>query len=111
VCLGVRLDGLGAIEPGQVTDILDNVEKVFFAQGPRVHALLLLRRRLQGLFAHAFQVQVTSEVGKGTTVMIRIPLRKRLKAETESAFAAGFRQRMDGVRKDPLIRGRLQPPH
>jgi hypothetical protein len=60
----------------------------------------LLRRRLQGLFGDAFQIQVTSEVGKGTTVMMRIPLRKRLKAETESAFAAGFRQWIDGVRKD-----------
>ena len=90
--MSVRDDGRGVPSA--------DIEKVFFALGPRVHALLLLRRRLQGLFAHAFQVQVTSEVGKGTTVMIRIPLRKRLKAETESAFAAGFRQRMDGVRKD-----------
>jgi two-component system, LytTR family, sensor kinase len=89
--MSVRDDGKGVPSA--------DIEKVFFAQGSRVHALLLLRRRLQGLFGDAFQVQVTSEVGKGTTVMIRIPLRKQLKAETESAFAAGFRQWIDGVRK------------
>jgi two-component system, LytTR family, sensor kinase len=76
-----------------------DIEKLFFADGPRVHALVLLRRRLQGLFGDAFQVQVTSEVGQGTTVMIRIPLRKQPRAETESAFVPGFRRWFYGVRK------------
>ncbi len=57
------------------------VEKVFFAVRPRVHALSLLRRRLQGLFGGSFQLKICSEVGQGTTVMMRIPLRKRLDAE------------------------------
>ena len=76
-----------------------DIEKLFFADGPRVHALVLLRRRLQGIFGDAFQVQVTSEVGEGTTVMIRIPLRKQPRAETESAFVLGFRRWIYGVRK------------
>ena len=57
------------------------VEKVFFAVRPRVHALSLLRRRLQGLFGGSFQLKICSEVGQGTTVMMRIPLRRRLDAE------------------------------
>jgi two-component system, LytTR family, sensor kinase len=51
------------------------VERVFFAERPRVHALVLLRRRLQGLFGRSFQLEVQSEVGQGTTVTLRIPLR------------------------------------
>ena len=50
------------------------IEKVFFAEDPRVHALVLLRRRLQGLFRRSFQLEVWSEVGQGTTVTLRIPL-------------------------------------
>jgi LytS/YehU family sensor histidine kinase len=42
------------------------VESVFFAVGPRVHALSLLRRRLQGLFGRSFRLEVGSEVGRGT---------------------------------------------
>jgi len=53
------------------------VEHVFFAERNRVHALTLLRRRLQGLFGRWFQLEVRSEVGEGTTVTMRIPLRKR----------------------------------
>jgi two-component system LytT family sensor kinase len=52
------------------------VERVFFATGPRVHALALLRRRLRGLFGRSFQLEVWSEVGQGTTVTLRIPVRK-----------------------------------
>jgi hypothetical protein len=51
------------------------VEKVFFPERPRLHALVLLRRRLQGLFGRSFQLEVRSEVGQGTTVTLRIPLR------------------------------------
>jgi len=57
------------------------VEQVFFAVRPRVHALSLLRRRLQGLFGRSFQLEVCSELGRGTTVRMRIPLRRRLDAE------------------------------
>jgi two-component system LytT family sensor kinase len=50
------------------------IEKVFFEQRPRAHALLLLRRRLQELFGQSFTFAVSSEVGLGTTVTVRIPL-------------------------------------
>jgi nitrate/nitrite-specific signal transduction histidine kinase len=53
------------------------IEHLFFAQRPRVHALVLLRRRLQGLFGQSFQLEARSEIGEGTTVTMRIPLRKR----------------------------------
>jgi two-component system sensor histidine kinase LytS len=50
------------------------VEQLFFGERPRVHALVLLRRRLQGLFERSFQLEVRSGVGEGTTVTMRIPL-------------------------------------
>jgi LytS/YehU family sensor histidine kinase len=90
--MSVRDDGRGVPSA--------DIEKLFFAGEPRVHALVLLRRRLQGIFGDAFRIQVTSEVGKGTTVMIRIPLRKQPRAETESAFAPGFRRWIHGLQKD-----------
>ena len=37
------------------------VEQLFFAERPRVHALTLLRRRLQGLFGSSFQLEAHSE--------------------------------------------------
>jgi len=64
--LSVSDDGQG-VSPTEV-------EKVFFAERPRVHALVLLRRRLQGLFGRSFQLEVRSEVGQGTAVTLRIPL-------------------------------------
>jgi hypothetical protein len=63
------------------------VEQLFFRERPRVHALVLLRRRLQGLFGRSFQLKVRSEIGEGTTVIMRIPLRKRLGANLESPRA------------------------
>jgi LytS/YehU family sensor histidine kinase len=63
------------------------VEQLFFGERPRVHALVLLRRRLQGLFGRSFQLKVRSEIGEGTTVIMRIPLRKRLGANLESPRA------------------------
>jgi two-component system sensor histidine kinase LytS len=65
--LSVSDDGQG-VSPAEV-------EKVFFPERPRLHALVLLRRRLQGLFGRSFQLEVRSEVGQGTTVTLRIPLR------------------------------------
>ena len=63
------------------------VEHVFFAERQRVHALALLRRRLQGLFGRSFQLEVRSEIGEGTTVTMRIPLRKRFGVGLESPRA------------------------
>jgi LytS/YehU family sensor histidine kinase len=54
------------------------VERVFFAVRPRVHALALLRRRLQGLFGRSFKLEVRSDIGRGTTVTMRVPLRTPL---------------------------------
>ena len=67
--MSIRDDGSG-VPPAEV-------EHVFFAERQRVHALVLLRRRLQGLFGRSFQLEVRSEIGEGTTVTMRIPLRKR----------------------------------
>jgi len=53
------------------------VEQVFFAERSRVHALSLLRRRLQTLFGRSYRLEVCSEVGQGTTVTVCIPLRPR----------------------------------
>ena len=51
----------------------EEVENTFFANGRRAHALLLLRRRLQGLFGSAFNLDIYSSVGVGTTVIMRVP--------------------------------------
>src|SRR5580693_5826282 len=77
--MSVRDDGQG-VSPTEV-------EHVFFAERPRVHALVLLRRRLQGLFGRSFQLEVRSEIGEGTTVTMRIPLRKRFGVGLESPRA------------------------
>jgi two-component system LytT family sensor kinase len=63
------------------------VERLFFAERPRVHALLLLRRRLQGLFGRSFRLEVRSHIGEGTTVTICIPLRKQFGVGRESSGA------------------------
>jgi two-component system LytT family sensor kinase len=63
------------------------VEQLFFAERPRVHALALLRRRLQGLFGDSFRLEVRSEIGEGTTVTMRIPLRKQFGVDLEAPRA------------------------
>ena len=63
------------------------VEELVFGDRPRVHALVLLQRRLQGLFGRSFQLEVRSEIGEGTTVTMRIPLRKRFGVNLESPRA------------------------
>jgi two-component system, LytTR family, sensor kinase len=63
------------------------VEQLFFAERQRVHALTLLRRRLQGLFGRSFQLEVCSKIGEGTTVTMRIPLRKAFGVGLESPGA------------------------
>ena len=60
------------------------IEHLFFAERPRVHALVLLRRRLQGLFGRSFRLEVHSEIGEGTTVTMRIPMPKRFGVGSES---------------------------
>jgi LytS/YehU family sensor histidine kinase len=40
--------------------VVREVEHLFFAERPRVHALVLLRRRLQGSFGRSFQLEVRS---------------------------------------------------
>jgi two-component system LytT family sensor kinase len=77
--MSIRDDGQG-VPPAEV-------EHVFFADRQRVHALVLLRRRLQGLFGRSFQLEVRSEIGEGTTVTMRIPLRKRFGVGLESPRA------------------------
>ena len=77
--MSVRDDGQGVPST--------EVEQLFFAERPRVHALVLLRRRLQGLFRHSFQLEVRSEIGDGTTVTMRIPLRKRFGVNLEAPRA------------------------
>ena len=77
--MSIRDDGQG-VPPTEV-------EHVFFAERQRVHALVLLRRRLQELFGRSFQLEVRSEIGEGTTVTMRIPLRKRLGVDLESPGA------------------------
>jgi LytS/YehU family sensor histidine kinase len=63
------------------------VEQRFFGERARVHALVLLRRRLQGLFGRSFQLEVRSEIGEGTTVTMRIPLRKQFGVGLEAKRA------------------------
>jgi two-component system, LytTR family, sensor kinase len=58
------------------------LEQIFFAERPRIHALLLLRQRLDRLFHRSFQLKVRSDIGQGTTVTLRIPLRGPLAAIT-----------------------------
>jgi two-component system LytT family sensor kinase len=87
LCLAVRL-----VEPWLEMSVSDDgqgvatteVESVFFAARPQVHALELLRRRLHGLFGRSFRLEVHSEVGQGTTVTVRIPLRTRFEVEGRS---------------------------
>ena len=70
------------------------IEHLFFAERPRVHALVLLRRRLQGLFGRSFRLEVHSEIGEGTTVTMRIPLPKtfRVGAEPPRAISCELRE-------------------
>jgi two-component system sensor histidine kinase LytS len=63
------------------------VEQVFFGERARVHALVLLRRRLRGLFGRSFELEVRSGIGEGTTVSLRLPLQKPLGISLESPGA------------------------
>ena len=74
--MSVRDDGEGVAST--------EIEHLFFAERPQVHALVLLRRRLRGLFGCSFQLEVRSEIGEGTTVTMRIPMPKRFGVGLES---------------------------
>jgi len=65
------------------------VEQVFFGVGPRVHALVLLRRRLQGLFGRSFHLKVCSDTGHGTTVKLQIPLQAEFDSSESIAAEPG----------------------
>ena len=84
---------MGVSDDGQGVPSTE-VEQLFFGERPRVHALVLLRRRLQGLFGRSFQLEVRSEIGEGTTVTVRIPLRKRfgVSFEPPRAITSEFRE-------------------
>jgi two-component system, LytTR family, sensor kinase len=70
------------------------VEHVFFGERARVHALVLLRRRLQGLFGRSFELEVRSGIGEGTTVSLRLPLRKPfgISLESPGAITSGLHE-------------------
>jgi LytS/YehU family sensor histidine kinase len=80
LCLAVRVAGkwleMSVSDDGQGVPSTE-IERVFLAERPKVHALALLRRRLQILFGRSFHLEVISEVGQGTTVTMRIPLQTR----------------------------------
>jgi LytS/YehU family sensor histidine kinase len=73
------------------------IERVFFAKRPKVHALALLRRRLQILFGRSFHLEVLSEVGQGTTVTMRIPLQTRFEVVGRSLETVAGRSRSIGA--------------
>ena len=77
--MSVRDDGQGVAST--------EIEYLFFAERPQVHALVLLRRRLRGLFGRSFQLEVRSEFGEGTTVTMCIPLPKACRVGLESPRA------------------------
>jgi two-component system LytT family sensor kinase len=79
------------------------VEQIFFPLRPSMHALVLLRRRLRGLFGHRFRLEVWSEIGCGTTITLRIPFRTRLEVEGISLEGRAIkgRQLLPRVRPTP----------
>jgi LytS/YehU family sensor histidine kinase len=87
LCLVLRATGpwleMSVSDDGQGVPSTE-VEQLFFAERQAVHALTLLRRRLQTLFGRSFQLEVRSEIGEGTTVTMRIPLQTRFKVRGRS---------------------------
>ena len=51
------------------------VERVFFRERPRPGGLWLLRRQLKELFGNSFTLEISSDLGAGTTAILRLPLR------------------------------------
>jgi LytS/YehU family sensor histidine kinase len=50
------------------------VERVFFREKPRPGRLWLLRRQLKELFGDSFTLEISSDLGAGTTAILRLPL-------------------------------------
>jgi two-component system sensor histidine kinase LytS len=71
--------------------------RLFRPDDGHVHALTLLRRRLQGLYGSAFALVVESDGGSGAAVSIRIPLREEDgRSEEDSVSALGTaRERLE----------------
>jgi two-component system, LytTR family, sensor kinase len=86
-----------------------DVERVFFAVRPRMHALSLLRRRLQGLFGRSFRLEVQSEAGRGTTVRMRVPLRRRFDMVKESMASGSSASGNLVSRQDSFHHARSDP--
>ena len=78
------------------------IEQLFFAKRQRLHALMLLRRRLQGLFGSSFRLEARSGIGEGTTVTMRIPLQKRFQVGLESPEAVSPGLYQDEVPLRPI---------
>jgi two-component system, LytTR family, sensor kinase len=87
---------IGAVEQFLEVSVSDDgrgvpsadVEKIFFGNRTEVHAMALLRRRLQGLYHNSFRLDVRSEPERGTTVTMRIPLRRGSGISQKSADEA-----------------------
>jgi LytS/YehU family sensor histidine kinase len=66
----------------------------FYASGARMRMQMLRQMGivpvLQGLFGRSFRLEVGSEVGRGTMVRMRIPLRRRFDIAEESLEARQF---------------------
>jgi LytS/YehU family sensor histidine kinase len=64
-------------------------KQIFFTERLSDYALTLLRRRLRGLYSRSFKLEVRSEMGGGTTVTMRIPLRVTTLCTRQSLISAG----------------------
>jgi len=53
------------------------VERVFFGEKPRPGRLWLLRQQLKELFGKSFTLEISSDLGAGTTAILRVPLQVR----------------------------------
>jgi two-component system LytT family sensor kinase len=102
LCVAVRPEGewleMSVSDDGQGVRSVE-IEKIFFATQPQVHALELLRRRLQGLYGRSFRLDVRSQIGHGTTVTVRIPLQITPEVEGRSF------ERMRRVNRSQFVPG------
>ena len=53
------------------------VERVSFGEKPRPGRLWLLRQQLKELFGKSFTLEISSDLGAGTTAILRVPLQVR----------------------------------
>ena len=83
VCLAGNWLEMSVSDDGQGINPAE-VERCFFEERPRAHALTLLRRRLQALYGRSFRLEVCSAVGVGTTITMHVPIRTRVGGRSES---------------------------